>query len=137
MNILVFVIGVGRPNVLFVPLWTITANPSVIRRACKQGLLQRRLQGALLIAINLVYRSPQEKGDASNLISSIICEPLLVKGALGNILTSVVSNSHFGKRPGASDFRSHIGSHIFNIGYMKVYGGIRRYMAVYEVYGSI
>jgi len=36
-------------------------------------------------------------------------------GTLGNILTSIVSNSLFGKRPGARDmtmFRSHVGLHV-------------------------
>ena len=54
------------------------------------------------------------------------------------MLNSIVSNSHFWKRPGARDmtiFMSHVGPHIPNNGYLEVYGGIwglYKYMEVYE-----
>ena len=47
--------------------------------------------------------------------------------ALGEMLNSIVSNSHFGKRLGARDMTivgSHVGPHITNIGYLETYGGI-------------
>ena len=50
------------------------------------------------------------------------------------MLTSIVSNSHFGKRLGTRDmtiFGSHVGPHIPNTGYLEVYGGIWWYMKVY------
>ena len=56
-----------------------------------------------------------------------------VYGALGNMFNSVVSNSHFGKRPAARVkpiLGFHVGPRIPNIGHfeiyvhMKVYGGI-------------
>ena len=54
--------------------------------------------------------------------------------ALGNILTSIVSNSHFGKRPGARDvtvFGYHVGPHIPNIGYLEKWEGMYRCMRAY------
>ena len=47
-------------------------------------------------------------------------------GAFGDILGSIVSNSHFGKRSGARDmaiFGSYVGLHILNIRYLVVYEG--------------
>lgn len=52
--------------------------------------------------------------DPSKLINLIIFDPFLVCGALGNILTAIVSNYHFGKRLGARDmtiFGFHFGGH--------------------------
>ena len=66
--------------------------------------------------------------DPSKLINLDIFDFLWVYGALGNILISIVSNSHFGKRPGARDttiFESHADPHIPNIGYMEVYQGLQ------------
>ena len=60
--------------------------------------------------------------------------PMYLHEALGNILTSIVSNSHFWKRPGARDmivFGSHVSPHIPNIDYLEayeVYEGICGYM---------
>ena len=51
------------------------------------------------------------------------------------MLNIIVSNSDIGKRPRARDmtiFGSHVGSHIPNITYLEAYGGIWRYMDVYE-----
>ena len=65
----------------------------------------------------------------------MIFESFWVCEALGNILTTIVSNSHFGKRPGPRDmtiFESHVGPHICNIRYLKVYESIWLYMGVYE-----
>ena len=48
-------------------------------------------------------------------------------GALGDMLNSIVSNSHFWKRLGARDmtiFGSHVGLRIPSIGYFEVYGSI-------------
>ena len=48
-------------------------------------------------------------------------------GAFGDILGSVVSNYRFWKRSGSRDmaiFGFHVGPHIPDIGYFKVYGGI-------------
>ena len=53
------------------------------------------------------------------------------------MLTSIVSNSHFRKRPGARDMTilgCHVGRHISSIGYFEVFGAIYRYR---EVYGAI
>ena len=55
--------------------------------------------------------------------------------ALGNILTSIVPNSHFGRRLWVRDmaiFRSHVGSQFSNFGYMEVYRGIWRSIQVYK-----
>ncbi len=58
--------------------------------------------------------------DTSKLIILIILEALWVHEALGDMLTSIVSNSHFGNRPGAKDmiiiiiFSSHFLSHVSN-----------------------
>ena len=58
--------------------------------------------------------------------------------SLGNILTSIVPNLHFGKRPGPGDmtiFGSHVGPHIPNIEYLKaleVYGNIWTYTKASE-----
>ena len=41
--------------------------------------------------------------DPSKLMIFIIFDPLWVCEALGDILTSIVSNSYFGKRPGARE----------------------------------
>ena len=57
-------------------------------------------------------RTPLDPSKLSNLI---IVGPFWMCGTLGNILTSIVSNSLFGKRPGARDmtmFRSHVGLHV-------------------------
>ena len=54
---------------------------------------------------------------------------------IGDILRSIVSNSHFGRRPGARDvniFGSHVGPHIPNSGYWEAYTGMWRYVEVYE-----
>ena len=61
----------------------------------------------------------------SKLMISIILNPFWVYALCGYILRSIVSKSHFWKRPGARDmifFGSHVGPHIPNI-------GIWRYMA--------
>ena len=53
--------------------------------------------------------------------------PFSVRGALGNILTNIVPNSHFGKRREARHMTisgSHVGPHIPNSGYLEVYEGI-------------
>jgi len=53
-------------------------------------------------------RTPLDPSKLSNLI-------MFGCGTLGNILTSIVSNSLFGKRPGARDmtmFRCHVGPHV-------------------------
>ena len=45
----------------------------------------------------------------------IMFKPVWVKGTLGNILTSIVSNSYFGERPVVGDmtvFGSHVGLHV-------------------------
>ena len=68
-----------------------------------------------------------DRPDPSKLINSIIFDPIWAREVLDNILTSIVSNSHFGKRPGARDmsiFGSHVGPHIPNIGYLEAYEGI-------------
>ena len=47
---------------------------------------------------------------------------------------SIVSNFHLGKRLVARDMtisRFHVDTHVPNIGYMKVYDGIWRYMTLY------
>ena len=75
--------------------------------------------------------------DPSKLMNFIILGSLWVHEALGDMLTSIVSNSHFGKRPGARDmtiFGCHVGPHIPNFVYREVYGSIRRYV---EIYGGI
>ena len=63
-----------------------------------------------------MYMAPSESAlDTSKLIILNIFVPFWVCGALGNILRRIVSNSHFGKRPGAQDmtmFGSHVGPHI-------------------------
>ena len=53
--------------------------------------------------------------DPSKLIVLIIFDPLWVYEALGNTLTSIVSNSHFGKQPvapGMTIFVSHVLPHV-------------------------
>ena len=53
------------------------------------------------------------------------------------MLSIILSNSHFGKRLGAGDmiiFGSNVEPRIPNIGDLKAYGGIWRYM---NVFGSI
>ena len=50
---------------------------------------------------------------------------------LGDLLNIMVSNSHFGKWPGARDmtiFGSHVSPHVPNIRYFEVYA---KYMKVY------
>ena len=70
-----------------------------------------------------------------------------MRGTLGNILTSILENSNFGKQLGARDMTicvSHDGFHILNgeyIGYVMshwVYGGICGYMKVryVELFGG-
>ncbi len=57
----------------------------------------------------------------------IILEHFWVRAALANMLTSIVFNSQFAKRPGARDmtiFGPHVGLHIPNIGYLAAYRGI-------------
>ena len=57
----------------------------------------------------------------------MICGAFWVYQALGDMLNSIESSSHFWKRPGARDmtiFGSHVGAHIPNIGYVEVYEGI-------------
>ena len=71
--------------------------------------------------------SLEGRPDPSKLIILIRFDPFWVYRALGNILKSIVSNSHFGKRPGARDMtilRCHVGAHIPNIGYLEVYGSM-------------
>ena len=49
--------------------------------------------------------------DTSKLMNSIIFDSVRVRGALDNIFTSILSNSHFGKRFVAVDvtiFASHV-----------------------------
>ena len=63
----------------------------------------------------------------------IILGAFCVYQTLGDVLTSIVSNSHFWKRPGARDMTilgAHVGSHILNIRYLEAYGSIWRYMKV-------
>ena len=53
------------------------------------------------------------------------------------MLNGTESNFHFGKWPGAGHmniFGPHVGSHIPDIGYVEVYGGIYWYI---KVFGSI
>ncbi len=75
--------------------------------------------------------------DPSKLIISILFDAFWVCGVHGNILTRIVSNSHFWKRLGAGDMTIvgfHVGSHIPNIGNLEVHGvyaGIWRYIDVY------
>ena len=60
-----------------------------------------------------------------------IFDPLGCTRPFGDILGSIVSNSHFGKRSGArvmGIFMFHVSSHIPNIGYSEVHG---------EEYGGI
>ena len=94
--------------------------------------------------------SPGEPLDLPKRNNFYVFDAFWVCGTFGNILTSIVSHSHFGKRPRAQDmtiFGCHIGPHIRNIGYREVYGvcgcmwwymgvyaGIWRYM---DVHGSI
>ena len=55
--------------------------------------------------------------------------------ALGNMLSRIVSNSHFGKRRWARDMTIlgfHVGPDIPNIGYLGADGGIWKYMKVYD-----
>mgnify|MGYP000267374036 CR=1 FL=1 len=55
--------------------------------------------------------------DPSKLTILIIFDPLWVCGALGDMLTNIVSNSHFGKRPTAREmttFVSHVVSESVN-----------------------
>ena len=68
------------------------------------------------------------------LIILVILETFWVYQALGDMLNIIVSNSDFGKRPGARDITivgSHVGPHIPNIRYLEVYDGLWRYMKVY------
>ena len=60
--------------------------------------------------------------DPSKLINLIIVDPLWVRRALGNTPTSLVSNSYFGKRPGAADMTvcgSRVGPHVSEKLYYK------------------
>ena len=55
--------------------------------------------------------------DPSKLLILVIFEPLWVYRAVGDILTSIVSNSHFAKRPAARDMTicgSHFLPHVTN-----------------------
>ena len=50
------------------------------------------------------------------------------------MLSIIVSNSNFGKRPAAgvmAIFGFHVGPHIHNIGYFEVYEGMWGYMGVH------
>ena len=49
--------------------------------------------------------------DISKPINLIIFGPFCVREALGNMLTSIITNCHFGKRPGAGDMTI-LGSHV-------------------------
>ena len=58
---------------------------------------------------------PEGPSDPSELIACTIFESFWVERTLDMILTSVVSNSHFGKRPVARDmtiFGSNVGPHV-------------------------
>ena len=62
--------------------------------------------------------------DPSKLINFIILDYLWVYEDLGDILSGIVSNSHFGQRPEDRDmtiFASHASPHNPSIGYMEVY----------------
>ena len=59
-----------------------------------------------------VYGPPEERRDPLKIFELIIFGLLWVRGAIHNILTSIVSNSHFGNRPIARDMTicwSHVG----------------------------
>ena len=64
-------------------------------------------QGCLNGYTRLLLRGWSPPGDPSldlsKLIDSIICTAFWVGGALGSILTIIVSSYHFGKRPVARD----------------------------------
>ena len=49
-------------------------------------------------------QTPGSRPDPSKLIILIICDSFWMCDALGNMLTRIVSNSHFGKRLGAIVF---------------------------------
>ena len=73
--------------------------------------------------------APQGYGlDLSKLIILIIFDPFWVWWPNGNILTSIVSNSHFGKRPGTRDMTisgPNVGPHFsHNTGYLGAHRGI-------------
>ena len=69
--------------------------------------------GALIIVIGPIKGMVTSGGhtlDPSKVIFCLILGTLQVHEALGDMLTSIVSNSHFGKWPGARDmtiFRTH------------------------------
>ena len=85
--------------------------------------------------------------DPSKLINLFFLDFSWVCEALGNKLTSMVSNSHFGKRLVARElttFGFHVGPHIPNVRCMQEHGGMKKYMEVYvgicrymNVYGAI
>ena len=82
------------------PIWT-------NKERCIQSS-SKKLQG-------LRNASPRNSLDPSQLINFLIVNPFWSRGAHDNILTSFVSNSHFGKRSVARDmtiFGSHVGPHL-------------------------
>ena len=77
---------------------------------------------------------PRVALDSSKLIILIIFDLFWRCEALGNMLTRIVSNSHFGKRPGDRDMTilmSLIGPHIPHIRFLEVCEGICKFMGVY------
>ena len=65
----------------------------------------------------------------------MIFDSFWVCGVHGIILRRIVPNSYFGKRPVARDmatFRSHVGPHVPNIGYLEVYEGICVYGGIWR-----
>ena len=85
-------------------------RPIVVNRNFIRGLIKSPIKGML---------NPRELSlDPSKLIISNIVAPLWMCEALGNILTSFVSNSHFGKQSVArvmTTFRCHVLSNVTNI----------------------
>ena len=66
----------------------------LLNRAFINGLIKGSIKGMV---------SPGDRPRPSKLFYFFISDSLWVYVALGNILSSIVSNSHFGKRPVASD----------------------------------
>ena len=67
--------------------------------------------------------------DPSKLIISIIFDSLWVCGAFGDMLTSIKSNYHFAKRPGARDMPM-LGSHVGKCPSTR--NTIEHYMTLYD-----
>ena len=87
----------------------------------EKGRKREKKKGTLLIGLSSRGGSCL---DPLKLIILIIFEPLWVYRAYGDILTSIVSHSHFWKRPGARDMTilgSHVGLHLPNIIFCWVY----------------